>query len=408
MWRRRARLLGVAMRQARRYPLRSLLVVGCAAMGVAGAVTAVNYASAGRQQVLQQIQKLGTNVVTISAEQSRNVAGRARTGAIVTTLQQGDHAALRREIPDILRASAVATTGQRLKGNGQSKFAAVVGVEPSYFPIRNWTIAHGMAFDAADQRRAARVALLGATLARDLFGDSSPVGERLFINRIPFEIVGVLRERGPGLDAVDEDQQVYVPLSAAMRRVMNVDHYSSLVLEIADWRSMDRTSAAIGDLLRERHRIRAGQQDDFRVLNQKTLVDAQLQAASQLGFFVRWIGLSALMMSGLGVLAMAWIAVRDRTREIGTRRALGATAADVFLQFAGEAVTLAAFGAIAGLGLGWGLSRLVAARAQLPFVFEVDAAALALLAALLLNVLFASWPALRAARLDPIAALRHE
>ncbi len=377
-------------------------------MGVAGAVTAVNYASGGRQQVLQQIQKLGTNVVTISAAQSRSVAGRARTGAIVTTLQHSDYAALRREIPDIVRASAVATSGQRLKANGQSKPALVVGVEPDYFLIRDWTIAHGMAFDSADQRRSARVALLGATLASDLFGELPPVGERLFVNRIPFEIVGVLRERGQGLDAVNEDQQVYVPLTTAMRRVMNVDHYSSMVLEIADWKSMDRTSTTIGGLLRERHRIRTGQEDDFSVLNQKTLVDAQLQAASQLAFFVRWIGLSALMMSGLGVLAMAWIAVRDRTREIGTRRALGATAADVFLQFAGEAAALAALGAIAGLGLGWGVSRLVAARAQLPFVFEFDTAALALLAALLLNVLFASWPALRAARMDPIAALRHE
>ena len=142
--------------------------------------------------------------------------------------------------------------------------------------------------------------------------------------------------------------------------------------------------------------------------NQKSLVDTQLEAAARLGFFVRWIGLSALLVAGLGVLAMAWIAVRDRTREIGTRRALGATQADVFLQFAWEAVALASIGAAAGLVLGWGVSRIVAARAGLPFVFETGAAAMALVAALLLNLLFASWPALRAARLDPIRALRHE
>jgi putative ABC transport system permease protein len=217
MWRRQGRLIAAATRQARRYPLRSLLVAGCAAMGVAGAITAVNYASGGREQVLGQIQKLGTNVVNVTAQQSRSVAGRARTGALVTTLQPADYQALRRGIPDIVRASAVASTSLRLKGNGQSKVAGVVGVEPDYFLIRDWALASGTGFDAADQRRSARVALLGAALARDLYGDQSPVGERLFINRIPFEIVGVLRERGPGLDAVNEDQQVFVPLATAMR-----------------------------------------------------------------------------------------------------------------------------------------------------------------------------------------------
>jgi len=407
-WARQLRLIRVASRQALRYPLRSLLVVGCAAMGVAGAVTAVNYASGGRQQVLEQIQRLGTNVVNVSAQQSRSVAGRARTGAIVTTLRPADYLALRRSLPDIVRGSPVASTSQRVKGAGQSKVTGIVGVEPEWFAIRNWQAARGQLFDDADLRRSARVVVLGAALATDLFGAADPVGERLFINRVPFEVVGVLRERGPGLDAVNEDQQAYVPLTAAMRRLANVDYYSALVLEVRDWTAMDQVAAEVADVMRERHRARAGQEEDFKVQNQKTLVETQMQASAQLGFFVRWIGFSALLVAGLGVLAMAWIAVRDRTREIGTRRALGATRADVFLQFAWEAVALAALGAATGLALGWGVSRLVAARAGLPFVFETGAAALALAAALVLNLLFASWPALRAAQLDPIRALRHE
>jgi putative ABC transport system permease protein len=407
-WARQSRLIGAASRQALRYPLRSLLVAGCAAIGVAGAITAVNYASGGRQQVLAQIQRLGTNVVNVTAQQSRGVAGRARTGSIVTTLREADLVALRRELPDIVRASPVASASLRVKGAGQSKVAGIVGVEPDWFLIRNWGVADGQLFDDVDLRRSARVVVLGAALAHDLFGANSPLGERLFVNRVPFEVVGVLRERGPGLDAVNEDQQAYVPLTAAMRRLMNVDHYAALVLEIDDWTAMDRTAAQVETVMRERHRARAGQDEDFKVQNQKTLVDTQLQASAQLGFFVRWIGFSALLVAGLGVLAMAWIAVRDRTREIGTRRALGATRRDVFVQFAWEAVALAALGATAGLVLGWLASRLVAARAGLPFVFDAGTALGALAAALVLNVLFASWPALRAARLDPIRALRHE
>lgn len=402
------RLVRAATRQLLRHRLRSALIAACAALGVAGAIAAVNYASGGREQVLGQIRKLGTNVIVVTAQPSRAIAGRARTGQIVTTLRAEDYAALRREVPGIARASAVATTPQRLKAAGQSKVTTVVGVEPDFFAIRSWDVVDGESFDAVQLRRSARVALLGATVARDLFGEQLPVGERLTINRVPFEVVGVLRERGQGLDGVNEDQQVYVPLTAAMRRVMNVEHYTALVLEIGDFAQMDAAAATIADVLRERHRSRSARDEDFRVQNQKTLIDTQLASSRELGFFVRWIGFSALLVAGLGVLAMAWIAVRDRTREIGTRRALGATARDVFVQFAWEAALLAGLGALLGLAAGWGVSRLVAAQAGVPFVFDGGNAALALGLALAINVLFAAWPALRAARLDPIAALRHE
>jgi len=163
----------------------------------------------------------------------------------------------------------------------------------------------------------------------------------------------------------------------------------------------------ITDLLRDRHRTGSFRPDDFSVLNQQELGDTRVAAAERLGFFVRWIGLSALLVAGVGVLAIAWITVRERTREIGTRRALGATARDIFFQFAFEAMVLATAGAVCGLAAGWVVSRLVAARAGLPFVFDGGNAALALAAAILINLAFVSWPARRAARLDPIAALRH-
>jgi len=160
--------------------------------------------------------------------------------------------------------------------------------------------------------------------------------------------------------------------------------------------------------LRVRHRISPFRPDDFRVGSQKELIETQLASANRLGFLVRWIGLSGLLVAGLGVLAIAWIAVRDRTTEIGTRRALGATGPDVFFQFAFEAMVLATVGAVAGLALGWAASRVTAHEAALPFIFESGNALLALGMALVLNLIFASWPAIRAARMDPIRALKHE
>lgn len=397
-----------ALRQIWRNRLRSALIILCAALGVAGAVTSVNYASGGRALLLGKIERLGTRLLSVNAEQSRATGGRARTGQIVTTLTEPDYRALREEIAGTKRSSAVVSAGLRLKAGYNSKVAPVMGVEPDFFQMKWWELAEGTVFDDEDVRRSARVALLGHGVARDLFGDEPRLGARLFINRVPFEVVGVLAERGQGLDAVDEDNQVYVPLSTAMRRLLNVDYYAAIVLEVDDAAKMARIGEDITELLRVRHRISANRQDDFRVGNQQDLIRTQVESSNRLAFFVRSVGFSSLLVSGLGVLAIAWISVRDRTTEIGTRRALGATAEDVFFQFAFEAMMLAGFGAALGLGIGWIASLLSVRQAALPFVFESGNALLALGMALLLNLVFASWPALRAARLDPIRALKHE
>ena len=199
-----------------------------------------------------------------------------------------------------------------------------------------------------------------------------------------------------------------MPLTAAMRRLLNVDYYNNLLFEMPSSSVMETAARDMSVLLRTRHRISAFRPDDFQVQTQQELIRTQLDAADRLGFLVAWIGLSVLTVSGLGILAIAWIAVRDRTVEIGTRRALGATAPQVFFQFAFEAIVLAVFGVLMGVVLGWTASRFMAGRFDLPFVFDGGNAGLAMAVALILNLLFASWPAIRAANLDPIQALQHE
>ncbi|MBT8442970.1 MAG: ABC transporter permease [Gammaproteobacteria bacterium] len=404
----RPQLVRVAWRQMLRYRLRSALIVGCAALGVAGAITVVNYASGGREEILEQIKRLGTNLVVVSAKQSRAVADRERTGAVVTTLVEADYRAIRDEILGPVSASATVSSALRIKAGFLSTVVPVIGVEPAYFEMKAWELHGGRWFGADEIRRSARVALLGHKVARELYEDRSPVGERLFINRVPFEVIGVLVERGPGLDGSDEDGQVYVPLTAAMRRLLNIEHYNSILFEVPELGLMEQAELAITQLMRKRHRSSAARPDDFQVQSQRELVETQMAAADRLQFLVSWIGFSAIAVSGLGILAIAWIAVRDRTREIGTRRALGATANDVFFQFAFEACVLAIAGIMIGVVGGWFATRFIANRADLAFVFDTGNAVLALVIAFTLNLLFAGWPAMRAAKLDPIEALRHE
>jgi len=401
-------ILRRSVRQLWRFRLRSSLVAGCASLGVAGVIVSVDFAAGGRQQVLDQIRRMGTNVVMVTARPDRARAGRARTGAIVTTLREADYTAVRREVADVVRASPIVSIALRLKAGDFSKVSPVVGCDPAYFAIKSWPIDQGTVFDDTDVHRSARVALLGRTVASDLYGTESPIGRRVFINRVPFTVLGVLTERGQGLDVANEDQQVYVPLTTAMRRLMNIEYFTSIALEIRSWNDMDRSAAVIAGVLRVRHRTSATHPDDFQVQNQKELVDTQVASSGRLGFLVRWIGWSGLLVSGLGVLAMAWIGVRDRTTEVGTRRALGATAVHIFVQFAFEAAVLAAAGSAAGLALGWSGTRIVAHQAQVPFVFDALTACSALGSALMLNLTFSTWPAYRAATLDPVDALKHE
>lgn len=394
--------------QVWRYPLRSSLVIMCAALGVACAITAVNYASGGRAQILEQIRRLGTNLVIVSAKQSRAVADRERTGSIVTTLTDQDYRAILDEVTGPVPSTAMVSASLRLKAGYLSTVTTVVGVEPDYFGMKSWPLDAGEFFGEEALRRSSRVALVGHTVVRDLFENESPLGERLFINRVPFEVIGVLAERGAGLDQANEDARVYVPLTAATRRLLNIDSYGTLLFELPDIPTMGTAAWDIESLLRTRHRISAFRPDDFQVLTQAELIRTQQAAADRLGFLVAWISLTVLGVSGLGILAIAWIAVRDRTAEIGTRRALGATAPHIFYQFALEAGLLAGLGVLLGMALSWGASRYLARQMDLPFVFDQANAWLAVMVALILNLAFASGPALRAARMDPIRALKHE
>jgi putative ABC transport system permease protein len=392
-----------------RFPLRSGLTILSAILGVSGALSAVNYALGGRQKLTDQLARMGTNILIVTPQQSRTIAGRARTGSLVTTLTETDYAAIRREVASLQFTSAFAIRSYSLKaGDLAKKTCVVVGIEPAYLAIKQWTVRDGSPFTPADMKRAGRVVLLGAAVARDLFDNASPVGQRVLINRVPFQVIGVMRERGQSLDAANEDDQVYVPLTTAMRRLANIDYFSGILLAVDRWQNMDQSAATTVAILRRRHRALGKQPGDFQLMNQKQLLDTQLAASAQLMFFVRWIGVATLSVSGLGILAISWIGVRERTREIGTRRALGATRADIFFQILWEAAVLSVLGCATGVALASQTATMMARWAAQPRVFDQNAIWLVLALASCFNLAFAAVSARGAATLSPIEAVRFE
>jgi putative ABC transport system permease protein len=395
-------------RVLRRFAFRSALILLASGLGIGGVIVCVNFAASGRREALNQIARMGVNALTVVPQQDRGAAGRARTGGIAHTLLPSDYAGIRQLVPAIVRSSAIASGEFRIKAGDLSKSTQIVGCQPDYPAIKNWSLAEGEWFSEDDDRRASRVAILGYRVARDIFGVDSPVGRGIFIDRTPFRVAGVLEERGQGLDAISEDDQVYIPLRTAMHRVINVDYYSGLLLEVKRLEEMDEAAASIENLLRARHHRLANLPDDFQVRNQKTLIDTQIASSRQLGFYVRAIGIGGLAVSGLGILAISWIAVKGRTMEIGTRRALGARVMDVFTQILMEAALLSLIGCALGLLLGWEGSQAFAKRASLPFEFDWANAQLAVVSAAAMNLGFAILPAARAAHVSPIYALRHE
>ena len=401
-------LLRVALRNFRRSRLQAALATLAALSGTGGIVVCSGYGAAGRAKIFDQFRRMGTNLVIVTPQQSRAVGGRARTGAIVTTLREGDYKAILRAVPAIAASSPTVATTLRLRANDLTKNTTVVGCLPDFFAIRSWRADKGALFSAVDDAREQRVALLGTTTARDLFGTGDPVGRRIILGSVPFIVWGVLAERGQGVDAANEDAQVYVPLKTAMRRLLNQDYFASILLEINSWEAMDAGAGDIASVLTGRHRFVLFGGPDFEVQNQKSLIETQLAAFARLTFYLRWIAASMVAVASLGIFGVAWIAVGNRRREIGTCRAIGATAGDMLAQYVAEGIAGPVLGCAIGIAAAWPALRIIDARVGQPFLFSPELAGYAFLASIALYTSATLATCWRTTRIRPYAALRSE
>ena len=353
------------------HPIRTALSLVGIIIGVAAVILMVAVGEGAQKEVLKKIQSMGTNLIIVSAGQVKTVGGRARQVSIVTTLLPKDAMAIASEISGIAETAPAQGKRLPLKYETQSYTTQVVGTTSNLPEIKNISVARGRFFGEEEDRLMARVAVLGPTPARNLFGKTNPIGETIQIKNVAFEVIGVTAEKGL-IAGQDEDDQVFIPLETAMKRLMNVTYLSQIYLQARSTADMKPSENDIKNLLRERHRLKENKPDDFTIQNQIDILEAERETTQSFTLLIGSIAGVSLLVGGVGILAVMLILVRERTNEIGVRRAVGARRKDILLQFMMEATTLSIGGGIAGILIGLLGSMVVRYATKWPVALSVD------------------------------------
>jgi putative ABC transport system permease protein len=397
----------LALRALARNKMRSALTMLGIIIGV-GAVIAVVSIGQGAQYMVQQgIQAMGTNVVFVAAGSGRPGGIRVGYGG-VKTLTIDDMNAILREIPLIKEAApSVSSRRQVIYGN-QNWSTSVTGTTPNFFEIRNWSIQAGSVFSDEEVDLAANVCVIGTTVARNLFLDENPVGKTMRIGNLPFRVDGVLESKGQNVIGQDQDDAIYAPYTTVQRKISGITWVqfinASAISPVASVAAVN----PITSLLRERHRIRPGDDDDFFVRTQSEVAALMNQTQSVMTLLLGGIASVSLLVGGIGIMNIMLVSVTERTREIGVRMAVGATERDVQRQFLVEAVTLSMMGGAIGIFFGLVGSALISNFLSWPTLVSIKAIVTAAIFSAAVGIFFGYYPARKAARLDPIEALRYE
>ena len=401
-------VLKTALRAVRRNLLRSFLTMLGIIVGIAAVIVGVSMGTGAKAEVDKRIASMGQNLITVM---SGNMArGGVRGGfGMAPNLAPSDYEAIRQEITGITAASPEARTSAQIAVGNQNTFVQVSGVSAEYLMARSWPLQGGNNFTEADVRNANKVCLIGATTAKTLFGEGmDPVGQLIRIKNAPFTVVGWLQAKGSGSFGQDQDDVILVPYTAVMKRLSGDTKFRSVFVQAESPDAIVDVQNQITALLRQRHQIADGKDDDFMVRNQQEtseFFNANNRIMTILiGFFA---GIS-LVVGGIGIMNIMLVSVTERTREIGIRLAVGARGRDVLQQFLTEAVLLSVLGGGLGVATGFWLAPLLTKLFQFPTLISNSSVIMAFTVSAVIGIVFGFFPALKAARLDPIDALRYE
>jgi len=396
--------LGLAWREIRRNLLRSFLTVLGIVIGVAAVITMVSIGQGATRAVQQQMASLGTNLLMIRPGQ-RLGPGRDAGAA---PFRESDAQAIAAQVSGVQAVAPQATSGATAVYGARNWSTMVYGSTDAFFQAGNWSLAAGRVFEPAELRAGTSVCVIGATVRSELFADTDPVGARLRLKNLSCEVIGLLQAKGQGGMGQDQDDMVVMPLAAVQRRLTGNLNVNTLLVSMADGADSEQVKRDLGQLLRERRKLAAGDEDNFSVLDTRQLAQALSGTTQVMTTLLGAVAAVSLLVGGIGIMNIMLVSVTERTREIGIRLAIGALGREVLLQFLIEAVVLAALGGLLGVAIASVASLLMSSAMGVPYVFDPAINLLAFGFAAVIGVVFGYFPARRAARLDPIEALRHE
>jgi putative ABC transport system permease protein len=397
----------VALRAIMRNKLRSLLTVLGVVIGVCAVITMVNIGSGAQISIERAISGLGTNMLIIFP--GSMTKGGMRTGfGTVTTLIDDDAQAIRDECPTVQLVSPIVSTAAQVVFQNQNWGSSIMGSDPEFQRIKNWPLARGEFFTMQDVKAATKVCVLGKTVAEKLFGTQNPVGQIIRVKRIPFRVIGLLTEKGQTTFGQDQDDTVVVPYTTAQKRLMGITYLSMIMASAVSNERIPDAQSQITTLLRQRHHIPKGDDDDFTVRNLADLTATFTIITGILTLLLGSIASISLVVGGIGIMNIMLVSVTERTREIGIRMSVGATPGDILLQFLLEAVLLSLIGGGVGIMLGIGLTAVIAYFADWPMPISFVAILVSSLFSAGVGIFFGLYPARKASRMNPIEALRYE
>jgi len=401
-----------ALRALRANILRSILTTLGIIIGVGAVIIMISVGAGAEARMDEVISRLGSNLIMVLPGSS--TAGGVRLGrGTRPSITEDDAWAIQREIPSVqVSAPTVRGTGQVVSGN-LNWSTLIYGITPEYLAAREWEIREGRAITSEEVKGAAKVALLGETVIENLFPDQNPVGQVIRITRVPFEVIGVLKGKGETPMGRDQDDTVFVPLSTAKKRVLGGRELGgksveAIYVKVARSEQISEAETQVRVLLRQRHRLRGNEPDDFYIRNLSQVLEARAESSRAMSLLLAAVASVSLVVGGIGIMNIMLVSVTERTREIGLRMAVGAEGTDILSQFLIEAVTLSLIGGIIGTALGIAGSVTIAAFGEWPTIVRAESVALAFGFSVLVGVFFGFYPARKAARLDPIEALRYE
>jgi putative ABC transport system permease protein len=398
--------LQLALRALWRNKTRAMLTTLGVVIGVGSVIAMLGIGSGAQQRIAAQLASMGTNSLVIRS--GSVTRGGVRTGAGgITTLTRDDADAIA-ELPDVVAVAPSIRDTAQVRYRGTNWGTAIQGVTPDYTIVRSWPLAEGEFITRRHVLGASHVCVLGQTVARELFGLTSPLGESIVIKGMACQVIGVLTEKGATAWGSDQDDAIFAPITTVQRKIKGITHIERIELEASDREASFRLIKEIKRLLRQRHRLREGQPDDFRMYNRAELAETSEESARVFTWLLGSIASVSLLVGGIGIMNIMLVSVTERTHEIGIRMALGARQRDILWQFLLEALVLSTAGGVLGIFLGLGGALAVARFSALPVTVTPVSVLVAFLFAGLVGVFFGLHPARKASRLRPIEALRYE